>query len=187
MIELPQSVLKTRSLLNLRSYSIDEVLEYDNRFTMYPTREIEGESYKYVVWVLKESKVVGVAIVRDLFREMEETNSVRGMLVGGSRFTPAAKKVALTSRIELVVGNYASFDLFQHELVPPHIIASDDEIELVLNHYGIARNQLPRIYRDDPAVKVLGARPGEIVRIQRESPTAGSTFYYRLVVDTSRK
>lgn len=187
MIELPHAVLKTRSLLNLRSYSIEEVLEYDNRFVMFPTREVDGESHQYVVWILKEPKVVGVAIIRDLFREMEETNSMRGMLVGGSRFTPAAKKVALTSRIELVVGNYASFDLFEHELVPPHIIASDEEVELVLNHYGIEKNQLPRIYRDDPAVKVLGARPGQIVRIQRESPTAGSTYYYRLVIDTARK
>jgi DNA-directed RNA polymerase subunit H len=185
MIELPQSVLKTRSLLNLRSYPINEVLEYENRYAMYPIREIDGESHKYVVWILKEPKVVGVAIVRDLFREMEETNSVRGMLVGGSRFTPAAKKIALTSRIELIVGNYASFDLFEHELVPHHTIASDDEVRLVLEHYGIERNKLPRIFRDDPAVKVLGARPGQIVRIQRESPTAGTTYYYRLVVNSS--
>jgi DNA-directed RNA polymerase subunit H len=154
---------------------------------MYPIREFGGESHKYVVWVLKEPKVVGVALVRDLFREMEETDSLRGMLVGGSRFTPAAKKIALTSRIELVVGNYASFDLFEHELVPQHTIASDEEVQLVLEHYGIERNQLPRIYRDDPAVKVLGARPGQIVRIQRDSPTAGRTFYYRLVVNSSSK
>ncbi|MHA1948549.1 MAG: DNA-directed RNA polymerase subunit H [Candidatus Thorarchaeota archaeon] len=86
-----------------------------------------------------------------------------------------------------MVGNYASFDLFEHELVPPHIIASADEIKLVLEHYGIEKNQLPRIYRDDPAVRVLGARPGQIVRIKRESPTAGQTYYYRLVIDTSRK
>ena len=187
MIELPRSVLKTRSLLNLRSYSIEEVLEYDNRFVMYPLREVEGELHKYVVWVLKEAKVVGVALVRDLFREMEEANSTRGMLVGGSRFTPAAKKVALVSKIELVVGNYASFDLFEHELVPSHIIASDEEIKLVLDHYGIEKKQLPRILRDDPAVKVLGARPGQIIRIERESPTAGVTFYYRLVMESSSK
>lgn len=187
MIELPRSVLKTRSLLNLRSYTIEEVLEYDNRFVMYPLREVEGELHKYVVWILKEAKVVGVALVRDLFREMEESNSMRGMLVGGSRFTPAAKKVALVSKIELVVGNYASFDLFEHELVPSHIIASDEEIKLVLDHYGIEKKQLPRILRDDPAVKVLGAIPGQIIRIERESPTAGVTFYYRLVMESSRK
>ncbi|MFW9964235.1 MAG: DNA-directed RNA polymerase subunit H [Candidatus Sifarchaeia archaeon] len=88
------------------------------------------------------------------------------------------------SRVELVDGGYASFDLFEHELVPTHIIASNDEIKLVLDHYGIQKNQLPRIYRDDPAVKVLGARPGQVIRVERDSPTAGQSFYYRLVVDS---
>jgi DNA-directed RNA polymerase subunit H len=185
MIELPNTVIRTRGLLNLRSFSVNEVLEYDDRYVMYPTRDIQGEILKYAVWILKDLKVVGVAYVKDLAREMEETDSQRGMLVGGLRFTPAAKKMALISRVELVDGGYASFDLFEHELVPTHIIASEDEIQLVLDHYGIEKNQLPRIFRDDPAVRLLGARPGQIIRIERASLTAGVTFYYRLVVDSS--
>jgi DNA-directed RNA polymerase subunit H len=182
MIQLPSAVIRTRGLLNLRSFSVDEVLEYDDKYVMYPTRDVQGTIQKYVVWILREPKVVGVAYVKDLAREMEETDSQRGMLVGGLRFTPAAKKMALISRVELVDGGYASFDLFEHELVPTHIIAPEEEIQLVLDHYGIEKNQLPRIFRDDPAVKVLGARPGQIIRIERDSPTAGKTFYYRLVV-----
>jgi DNA-directed RNA polymerase subunit H len=185
MIELPSAVKRTRGLLNLRAYSVDEVLEFDDRYVLYPTKEFQGELLKYTVWIIKELKVVGVAYVKDLAREMEETESQRGMLVGGLRFTPAAKKMAMISRIELVNDGYASFDLFNHELVPIHIIASEEEIQLVLNHYGIEKNQLPRIFRDDPAVKVLGARPGQVVRIERDSPTAGKTFYYRLVVNSS--
>lgn len=185
MIELPSNVIKTRGLLNLRSFSVNEVLEYDDKYVMYPSREAQGDIHKYVVWILKEPKVIGVAFVKDLAREMEETNSQRGMLVGGLRFTPAAKKMAKISRVELVDGGYASFELFEHELVPTHVVASNDEIKLVLDHYGIERNQLPRIYRDDPAVKVLGARPGQVIRIERVSPTAGQSYYYRLVVDSS--
>ena len=151
---------------------------------MHPTREVDGEVLKYVIWILKENKVVGVAIIRDLVSQMEETESQRGMLVGGSRFTPASKKYAKISRVELVDGGYASFDLFEHELVPPHIIAEDEEVQLVLDHYGIEKNQLPRIFRDDPAVKVLGARSGQVIRIERESLTAGKSFYYRLVVES---
>ena len=184
MIELPSTVLRTRGLLNLRSYSVNEVLEYDDKYVMHPIREIQGEVLKYVIWILKETKVIGVAYVKDLASEMEETESQRGMLVGGLRFTPAAKKMALISRVELVDGGYASFDLFEHELVPPHIIASAEEIQLVLDHYGIQKNQLPRILRGDPAVKVLGARPGQVIRIERDSLTAGRSFYYRLVVNS---
>ncbi|MFW9804457.1 MAG: DNA-directed RNA polymerase subunit H, partial [Candidatus Thorarchaeota archaeon] len=85
-------------------------------------------------------------------------------------------------RVELVLGNYASFDLFSHELVPSHTIADEDEVSLVMEHYGIARDQIPRILRNDPAVKVLGAKPGQVVRIERDSDTAGGVYYYRLVV-----
>lgn len=176
--------MKTRALLNLRRYVVDEVLEYENRYALYPEKTDEGDVLKSVVWIFKEQKVIGVAIVRDIGKEMEETNSIQGMLVGGTRYTPAAKKHARATRVELVDGGYASFDLFGHELVPQHIIAEDSEVDLVLSHYGIKKSQLPRILRDDPAARVLGAKVGQIIRIERASHTAGSVYYYRLVVDS---
>jgi len=175
--------MKTRALLNLRRYVVDEVLEYENRYALHPEKTDEGDVLKSVVWIFKEPKVIGVAIVRDIVKEMEETNSIQGMLVGGTRYTPAAKKHARDTRVELVEGGYASFDLFGHELVPPHIIAEDSEVQLVLDHYGIKKPQLPRILRDDAAARVLGAKIGQVIRIERASPTAGSIYYYRLVVD----
>jgi len=182
-IAFPRIVLKTRELLELRGFAAHELLEYEDRFTMQPVSISEDSIAKYVIWILKEERVVGIAIVRDLLKEMEETESQRGMLVGGNRFTPAAKKFAKVSHIELVKGNYASFDLFEHDLVPPHIIAEQSEVDLVLGHYKIKKAQLPRIYVSDPAARVLGARPGQVIRIERNSDTAGTTFYYRLVVD----
>ncbi|MHA1863100.1 MAG: DNA-directed RNA polymerase subunit H [Candidatus Thorarchaeota archaeon] len=184
MAEIPRIVEKTRALLALRGFGTHELLEYEDRFVMHPQGTLEDVTVKYVIWILKEERVVGVAIVRDLFKEMEETESQRGMLVGGNRFTPAAKKYAKASRIELVEGHYASFDLFDHELVPAHIIAEQSEVDLVLSHYRIKKTQLPRIYVSDAAARVLGARAGQIIRIERDSDTAGRTFYYRLVIDS---
>jgi DNA-directed RNA polymerase subunit H (RpoH/RPB5) len=182
-IEIPRIVEKTRALMALRGFGTHELLEYEDRFVMYPEGLIGDTTVKYTIWILKEERVVGIAIVRDVIKDMEETESQRGILVGGDRFTPAAKKHAKKSRVELVEGNYASFDLFDHDLVPTHIIAEQSEVDLVLEHYKIKKTQLPRIYLSDPAARVLGARPGQVIRIQRESETAGSTFYYRLVVD----
>jgi len=182
--DIPALVIKTRALLALRGFTAVELLEYDDRYVLHPTKKSEDGLLKYVVWILKEEKVVGVAIIRELVKEMEETESQRGMLVGGSRFTPASNKYAKVSRVELVEGNYASFDLFGHELVPAHIIAEESEIQLVLKHYGIDKTHLPRIQSRDPAARVLGARPGQVIRIERQSPTAGVAFYYRLVVDS---
>jgi len=181
---IPRIVEKTRALLALRGFGTHELLEYEDRYVLHPQGTIGDTTVKYVIWILKEERVVGIAIVRDLAKEMEETESQRGILVGGNRFTPAAKKYAKISRIELVEGNYASFDLFEHDLVPTHIIAEQSEVDLVLNHYKINKTQLPRIYVSDPAAKVLGARAGQIIRIERDSETAGNTFYYRLVVDS---
>ena len=169
----------------MRDYVVDELFEYENRYTMYPIKGSGADAVRAVTWILKESKVVGVALVRDVAREMEEKNAQEGMLVGGLRFTPAATKSARTARIELIEGTYASFDIFHHELVSKHSIVSADEIQLVLGHYGIERNQLPQILRDDPAAKALGAKPGQVVRIERDSAAAGVVYYYRLVVDSS--
>ena len=183
-VEIPSIVVKTRELLALRGFTANEFLEYEDRYTLHPTKESKSILVKYVVWVLKEEKVVGVAIVRDLVKEMEDTESQRGMLVGGNRFTPASKKYAKASKVELVAGNYSSFDLFDHEMVPTHVIAEDTEIQLVLDHYGIRKTHLPRIQSRDPAARVLGARPGQVIRVERASPTAGVAYYYRLVVDS---
>ena len=186
MVELPDLVIKTRSLLTLRAFVVDELLEYENRYMMLPEKDVRGTIVKKVVWIYKEPKVVGVALVRDLIREMEEQNAQEGMLVGGSRFTPAAKKHARQQRVELVEGGYSSFELFGHDIVPMHVIASPEEVQLVVDHYGIKKTQLPRIAREDPAARVLGAKIGDVVRIERDSPTAGKIYYYRLVVEPGR-
>lgn len=182
--EIPAIVMKTRALLALRGFATTELLEYDDRYVLHPTRRVKDVLRKYVVWILKEQKVIGVALVREIVKEMEETGSQRGMLVGGSRFTPASNKYAKVSKVELVEGHYASFDLFGHEMVPSHIIAEEAEIQLVLEHYGIKKTHLPRIQSRDPAARVLGARPGQVIRVERLSPTAGLSYYYRLVVDS---
>ena len=183
MSDFPTIVEKTRALLALRGFSTHELLEYDDRYVMHPEHIIGDTNVKYVIWVLKEERVVGVALIRDLVKEMEENEAQRGMLVGGNRFTPAATKFAKKSKVELVVGNYSSFDLFEHELVPSHIIVEPAEVELLTKHYKIKKTQLPRVHSSDPAARVLGARPGQVLRIERQSETSGKTYYYRLVVD----
>jgi DNA-directed RNA polymerase subunit H len=182
---LPSVVMKTRALLMLRGYVSTEVLEYENRYVLLPTRGVKDKQIQSLVWIFKEPRVVGIALTRELATEMEETNATEGMLVGGFRVTPAAKKFSRQNRIELVDAGYASFDLFGHDLVPHHIIADESEVKLVLNYFGITRSQLPRIRRSDAAVKLLGAKKGQVVRVHRDSPTAGQVYYYRLVSEAS--
>jgi DNA-directed RNA polymerase subunit H len=75
-----------------------------------------------------------------------------------------------------------SFNVFDHVLVPKHEILSEKEAEELLRRYKIKPYHLPKIKDTDPAVKALNAKPGDIIKITRKSPTAGEAVYYRFVV-----
>ncbi len=74
------------------------------------------------------------------------------------------------------------FKLQDHILVPKHEILSEEEAEELLRILGVNREQLPKIKATDPIAKEIGAKPGDIVKITRESRTAGKSVFYRLVV-----
>ncbi|MCX6798868.1 MAG: DNA-directed RNA polymerase subunit H [Candidatus Diapherotrites archaeon] len=74
------------------------------------------------------------------------------------------------------------FTVSDHFLVPKHILLSKEEAEELFKKYGLQLNQLPQILLSDPAIAELLPRKGDIVKIIRNSPTAGKTIYYRMVV-----
>lgn len=70
-----------------------------------------------------------------------------------------------------------------HELVPKHTKLKDSEKNKVLEKYNVSANALPRISKDDPAIEKLNVTPGDVIKIERESQTAGVSIYYRVVVE----
>ncbi len=74
------------------------------------------------------------------------------------------------------------FDVTEHKLVPEHTILSDEESQELLNKYDIEAHQLPKISSKDPVAKAIGAETGQIVKINRESPTKGKAVVYRFVI-----
>ena len=77
------------------------------------------------------------------------------------------------------------FEIMRHELVPLHMIVSEKEVEELYSKYKIKLDQLPKIFDTDPVVKYIGAKPGQIVKIIRNSQTAKQSVAYRLVVESS--
>jgi DNA-directed RNA polymerase subunit H len=53
----------------------------------------------------------------------------------------------------------------------------------VLATFNSSPSQLPYILATDPVAKEIGAKPGDFVRITRKSETAGTSVYYRFVVE----
>ncbi len=74
------------------------------------------------------------------------------------------------------------FDILKHKLVPHHEILKEEEVEKLLKVYNIKKENLPRMLTTDPVAKAIGAKEGDVVKIVRESPTAGTSVAYRLVV-----
>ncbi|MEM1514264.1 MAG: DNA-directed RNA polymerase subunit H [Candidatus Thermoplasmatota archaeon] len=73
-------------------------------------------------------------------------------------------------------------DILKHILVPQHEVLKEEEVEKLLKAYNISKENLPRILLDDPVVKAIGAKEGDVIKIIRNSPTAGKSVVYRLVV-----
>ncbi|UZE91793.1 MAG: DNA-directed RNA polymerase subunit H [Methanosarcinales archaeon] len=75
------------------------------------------------------------------------------------------------------------FNVRDHEIVPEHVIISKKDVEALLVKYSITKEQLPKIKSADPVCKEIDAKSDDVVKITRNSPTAGKSIAYRLVVD----
>ena len=78
-------------------------------------------------------------------------------------------------------------NVLEHIMVPDHKIMSEEEVKSLFSTYNITSEQLPKIYHDDPAVKVIEAKVGDVIRIIRISHTAGRAESYRLVIKRPKK
>lgn len=77
----------------------------------------------------------------------------------------------------------ATTDVTQHKLVPKHVKINDKEKKELFKKYNIQVRDLPKILITDPAIESTDAKEGDIIKITRESLTAGTTTYYRRVVN----
>ncbi len=73
--------------------------------------------------------------------------------------------------------------ILNHEYVPKHEILKEKDVEKLLKEYKLdSKMQLPKILSDDPVVKAIGAKKGDVLKITRKSMTAGEAVYYRIVI-----
>ena len=87
-----------------------------------------------------------------------------------------------------VVEKEKKFNLLDHEYVPEHTLLSEDEAQRVLEELKITKDQLPKIRKNDAAIRVLertvgkSIEPGSVIKVVRESETAEEFVAYRVVV-----
>ncbi|MEK6954649.1 MAG: DNA-directed RNA polymerase subunit H [Candidatus Micrarchaeota archaeon] len=72
---------------------------------------------------------------------------------------------------------------FSHVFLPKQTIATEEEVQEVLEKYKITKENLPLIKSDDPSAKALSAKAGDVLKIERTYGESKEELYYRLVID----
>ncbi len=170
---------KAEVLINLRGYKLIEKKEYKNAFGFL----IKTPKGKAIVYCIPSKGTVGVQYINQLVKIMKEEKLERALVVTSGRYTQAAKINARKNNIELIPRIFPVFNIFDHQLVPKHEILQQEEREELLAKYRVHPYQFPAIKTSDPAVKAIGAKAGDIVKITRNSTTAGKYAAYRYVVE----
>jgi DNA-directed RNA polymerase subunit H (RpoH/RPB5) len=161
-----------------------EKFEDDGYKIQRTDKELIGttQDEKIIVKVVTGEKSIGVSEIRALIKRAEKEEVNETHLVSDSQLTPQAKKMVGEQDIRFLEMKHVLIDLHQHAFVPKHEILSAEDTDELLGKLKVQPDQLPKIRRSDPIIKLLGGKPGEIVRIRRHSPTAGTSIYYRLII-----
>ena len=76
-----------------------------------------------------------------------------------------------------------NIDIRKHMLVPEHSKLTKEKIQELLEKYNLSLNELPKILLTDPAIEKLNVKPGDVIKIIRDSQTLGKSIYYRVVIN----
>ena len=172
---------KAKQLIKMRGYKLLEEESLDHIVQYLVKDPINDE--KVLIWCVLSGEAVGIHKVESLEKTMESKNASRGIIIAQSVYTHAAGVGSKKKNIELISRNFPSFYLFDHILMPKHEILNEKKREELLQKYRIKPYQLPKIKSSDPAARAIGARPGDIIKITRDSPTAGKYLSYRYVIE----
>jgi DNA-directed RNA polymerase subunit H (RpoH/RPB5) len=100
-----------------------------------------------------------------------------------TRDLPIQGKPMASDNTEIFKIEELLINVSRHALVPKHIpIRNPDEIKKILQEYKSTPQQFPQILRTDMQARYLALKPGELVRILRPSPSAGTYEIYRSCV-----
>ena len=165
-------------IIKYRKLRIEKVVAEGEKITYFLSR---GDR-KYVMLILIGQGTIGISYVRDLKDLVDKEGAYKGILVGNGKYTYSAKSTAPELNVELIPPTLPVFDIFEHVLVPNAEIVGEEERLKLVGAYHAQLYQFPWIKFNDPVSIILGAEPGDVIRITSKSETAGVSESYRYVV-----
>lgn len=193
-------------MMTYRGFSDETIIseqDFYDRITIHYTDELRGLAETFDKGILNSSMThltepktvlvmfpneltIGRKHISDLVERMSILGADHCILVYGNTLTSSAKK-----DIEKHPGYYIEafsesemlYNVMYHASMPKCSILPKREKQTLFGNKSFIRDsQLPRISTTDKAARYMGLRRGEIVRIERESQTAGVTVSYRICV-----
>ena len=165
-------------LIKYRKLKVKKKEKEGNKTTYFLSR---GDS-KLIFLCIVNQKTIGIQYVRDLKDLIEETGADKGVIITDGKYTYSARNNAPKLGVELVPPTLPTFDIFKHKLVSPTEILSEEERERIIKFYHCEPFQFRWIKASDPVSVILGAKPGDILRMTAHSETAGTNVSYRYVI-----
>ena len=165
-------------IIKYRNLKVDNKESEDTSITYHLSRGDET----FIMQILLDQKTIGIAFVRELKDLVVEAEATKGILVGGGKYTYSAKANAPKLKVELIPPSLPTFDLFDHQFVSPAELVSEEGKQALLEKYHAPLYQYPWIKVNDPVAIILGADPGDVIKINLDSQTAGLSVSYRYVV-----
>jgi DNA-directed RNA polymerase subunit H (RpoH/RPB5) len=165
-------------IIKYRNFNVDSVEKKEDRLVYRLSRGDE----KYLMHILMDKKTVGIAFIRELRDQVEAGDFTGGIIIADGKYTYSARSNAPKMSIELVPSSLPTFDLFEHAYVPLHEILTDEERKEISEKFHAEPFKFPWIRSIDPISIILGAKPGDVLRVTHKSETAGRYLSYRYVV-----
>ena len=169
---------RAKLIIKYRNLDVEKVEREADKIFYHVSRGDE----KYLLMCIIDQKTVGIGYVRELRKILDAEEVPKGIMVTSGKYTYSAKRSSGEMGIELIPSTLPIFDLFKHKLVPRHEILNEEERREVLKRFHAKPYQFPWIKASDPVSIILGAEPGDIVRVTGESETAGRAESFRYVV-----
>jgi len=166
-------------IIKYRNFNVDSVEKEEDRLVYRLSRGDE----RYLMHILMDKKTIGIAFIRELRdKKLEEGDVTGGIIVADGKYTYSARSNAPEMDIELVPRSLPTFDVFEHAYVPLHEVLTKEERQGISEKFHAEPYQFPWIRSTDPISIILGAVPGDVLRVTHVSETAGKYLSYRYVV-----
>ncbi|KAL5722114.1 hypothetical protein ACHQM5_005673 [Ranunculus cassubicifolius] len=133
-----------------------------------------------------DEQKVGVKTLKAYMTRMQSENVSKAVVVVQKSVTPFAKNSLMEVRAKFDLEVFEEEELLvnitQHCLVPKHEVLTPEQKKMLLDQHSLKDTQLPRMLKKDPIARYYGLKNGQIVKITRDSETAGKYVTYRIVV-----